>query len=249
MAGRSHIVVLFLLLIPAFAQEGERPRWVPNLTLQTGFASTFQMNLGGTFGGPAWQNRATAEYPQIFNKNDALTLTGFNTLDTQSGRFDWTMGAAYRFPAWRKGNQGFVATAGWQHWLLPSVGQGMNDQLIAGNALYRTKVKVPVLLTVDDWQILASHSRRGNLVLLQATLVHTLWTGTNARKIVLRHGPSSSYSYHFWNREGWRMFRYGGSLAYETKPFILEAAFRQQAHIAPLVPDNQYWTVMLSRRF
>jgi hypothetical protein len=41
-------------------------RLVPSVTLQTGFVSTFQLTLGGTFGdGPAWQNRVMLDFNSV----------------------------------------------------------------------------------------------------------------------------------------------------------------------------------------
>jgi hypothetical protein len=79
--------LLILLTSGALAQETKRLR--PSITLQTGFASTFQLTLGGTFGaGPAWQNRANVDLSHVFTKNDALVFTGWMTRDTPSANRD-----------------------------------------------------------------------------------------------------------------------------------------------------------------
>jgi hypothetical protein len=243
---------LFLLAVPLAAStpaEGERPRWVPVLTLQTGLSPTFQLNLGGIFGGLTWQNRATFEFNDIWKRTDAILLHGFSTKEVSGPQWGWTMGAAYRFPAWRHGNQGLVATAGWQRWQFPKILSGTSDNVLVTNVLYRTKLKVPVVLSMENQTLLTSHHRRGNLMLLQGQFVHTLWTGTHHRKVVLRHGPFVAHSHQFWNKPGWRVFRYGGTLAYETRRASLEAGFRQQLHIAPGLPDNGYWSLIYTRRF
>jgi hypothetical protein len=124
---------------------------------------------------------------------------------------------------------------------------GVRDHLIALNGAYRAQWKLPITVTADHWIILDSPLQKGHLTLVQATVAHKLFEKHGLR-LVLRHGPSTSYSYKFWNKPGWRVFRYGGSLAAEAKGFTLEGAVRQQAGIAPPVPDYTYWSVLLSRR-
>jgi hypothetical protein len=223
-------------------------RFRPAVTLQTGFAPTFQLNLGGTFGeGPAWQNRAIVDFSNVAAKGDAITVNGWMTIDTPSHRRDWIAGIGYRMPAWGVGRGALAVTTGWQRWLFPSVACGVRDHLFVLNGVYRTQWKVPITVTVDNWLILSSPLKKGNLTLVQANVAHQLFEGHGMR-LVLRHGPSTSYSYEFWDRPGWRLFRYGGSLTLEAKGYTLEGALRQQAGIAPNVPNNAYWTVLLSRR-
>ena len=223
-------------------------RFRPAVTLQTGFAPTFQLNLGGTFGdGPAWQNRAIVDFSNVAARGDAITVNGWMTLDTPSHRRDWIAGIGYRAPAWRVGRGSLAVTAGWQRWLFPSVLGGVRDHLVALNGVYRTQWRLPMAVTADHWVILKSPLKKGNLTLVQASVAHQLFEGRGLR-LVLRHGPSTSYSHEFWDRPGWRVFRYGGSLSLEAKGYTLEGALRQQAGIAPRVPDNTYWSVLLSRR-
>ncbi|MFB3776559.1 MAG: hypothetical protein ACE141_03080 [Bryobacteraceae bacterium] len=233
----------------AAGQSGVGPeRFRPTVTLQTGFAPTFQLNLGGTFGdGPAWQNRAIVDFVNVAAKGDAVTLNGWMTIDTPSRRRDWIAGAGYRAPAWQMGRGSLTVTAGWQRWLFPSVLCGVRDHLVALNGVYRTRWKLPITVTADHWVILKSPLRKGNLTLVQVNVAHQLHEG-RGYKLVLRHGPSTSYSHEFWDRPGWRVFRYGASVALEAKRYTLEAGVRQQAGIAPRVPDNTYWTVLLTRR-
>lgn len=223
-------------------------RFRPSVTLQTGLASTFQLTLGGTFGaGPAWQNRAVVDLNHVFTQNDAIVLTGWLTRDQPTGNHDWTAGIAYRLPPFRKGNHLLSATAGWQRWVFPSVLCGTNDHLAAFSLTYRTKVKIPITVTAEDWVLVKSPLRRGNLLYVQANTAHSLWEGRRAR-LVLRHGPSTTYSWGFYDRPGWRVLRYGGAVAIESRAWSLELAARQQAAIAPRIPDNRYYCLTLTRR-
>jgi hypothetical protein len=218
------------------------------VAIQSGLAATFQLNLGSTFGdGPAWQNRLILDFPNAVTKGDALTVHGWMTTDTPSRRRDWIVGAGYRAPALRIGRGSVMVTAGWHRWLFPSVLGGVKDHLIALGGVYRAQWKLPVTVTADHWANVSSTLRKGHLTLMQANVAHLLHEGRGA-KLVLRHGPSMSYSRRFWDRPGWRVFRYGGSLALESKAYTLEGAIRQQAAIAPRVPDNTYWSVLLTRR-
>ena len=233
----------------AFGQDRTAAeRFRPTVTLQTGFAPTFQLNLGGTFGdGPAWQNRAIVDFSNVAARGDAITVSGWMTLDTPTHRRDWIAGIGYRAPAWRVGRGSLAVTAGWQRWLFPSVLCGVRDHLLALNGAYRTLWKLPITVTADHWVILQSPLKKGHLTLVQTSVAHQLFEGRGLR-LVLRHGPSTSYSHEFWDKPGWRVFRYGGALSIEAKGFTLEGALRQQAGIAPRVPNNTYWSVLLTRR-
>jgi hypothetical protein len=253
MSVRLHPYLALLAAITgataAQAQSHLLERWRPAVTLQTGFASTFQLTLGGTFGqGPAWQNRVVLDFADVAAKGDTLTFNGWMTLDSPSHRRDWTAAIGYRAPAVKAGPGLLTVTTSWQRWLFPSVLTGARDHLLGANAVYRTKWKFPITIIADDWVLLKSPLRRGNLTYVQASIAHQLWEGSGC-KLMLRHGPATTYSYRFYDRPGWRVFRYGGGLALESAEFTLEGTLRQQASIAPRVPDNRYWTVLLSRRF
>lgn len=59
----------------AIASSRPARRWAT--TLQTGFADTFQLTLGGTFGwGPAWQNRLTPGAASLLAAGELLSLHG-----------------------------------------------------------------------------------------------------------------------------------------------------------------------------
>lgn len=239
----------FALLLPAlvFAQ-GENPRWRPAVTLQSGISSTFQLTLGGTFGdGPAWFNRATFDFPDVLKKGDALSLQGWLTRDLPSTRQDWTLGVAYRPRVWTHGKHAVASSFGWQRWVFPSVLSGANDHLVATNVTYRFKWKLPIQVSADDWVLVTSPLRRGNVTYIQASTQHTLWRA-GSRRLILKHGPATTYSYNFYNRPGWRVLRYTGTLAFETRGWTVEGSLRQQDAIAPRVPNNRYWCFQLTRR-
>ncbi|MBL8209070.1 MAG: hypothetical protein JNK87_00075 [Bryobacterales bacterium] len=239
----------FAVLVPALAWgQAENPRWKPAVTLQTGLSSTFQMTLGGTFGeGPAWFHRATIDFPDVLRKGDGLVLQGWLTRDLPSTRQDWTLGLAYRPRVWAKGKHVVASSFGWQRWLFPSVLSGANDHLVASNVTYRTKWKLPIQVSADNWVLVSSPLRRGNATYIQAGTQHTLWKA-GSKRVVLKHGPATTYSYHFYDRSGWRVLRYTGSLLFETRYWTVEGSLRQQDAIAARVPNNRYWCFQLTRR-
>jgi len=243
-------LILLLFVIPESSAEESPPipRWKPDVILQTGFASTFQLTLGGTFGdGPAWQNRVTAEWPHRFRKGDAFVLNVWTTRDSPSHGTNATLGAGYRFPEWKRGAQQLASTLGWQRWIFPSVLGGTTDHLASANLVYRTRWKLPVTVIADDWVLLRSRLKRGNLLYVQGSVAHTLMRAGGLR-LVLRHGPATTYSWQFYDRPGWRVLRYGGGLALEGSRWAFEASARQQSAIAPRIPDNLYWSFLLTRR-
>ena len=73
------------ILVPAAAvagglisAPGENPRLDPawTVSLQGGYANTFQLMLGGTFGhGPDIQNRLTASISNLVRSGDSLTFS------------------------------------------------------------------------------------------------------------------------------------------------------------------------------
>jgi hypothetical protein len=126
-------------------------------------------------------------------------------------------------------------------------GPAWNDHLAVANVTYRFKWKLPLQISADDYVLLSSPLRRGNIVYIQASTSHTLWRA-GSRRLVLKHGPATTHSYHFYDRPGWRVLRYTGTLAFETRAWTLEGSLRQQGAIAPHLPDNRYWCIQLSRR-
>jgi hypothetical protein len=175
-------------------------------------------------------------------------VNGFMTVDTPSQRRrDWIAGVAYRLPPVRLGAGQLLVNTGWQRWLFPSVLTGVRDHLLATTGVYRTKLKLPITVTADNWVLLQSPFRRGVLTYVQANVSHTLWEGSGMR-LLLKHGPATTYSTTFWDRPGWRVLRYGGGLTIEGRGLALEGSLRQQAAIAPRIPDYTYWSVVLSKK-
>lgn len=242
-----NFVVLMVAAVCAAQESGER--WHPSLTLQTGLSSTFQLTLGGAYGlGPAWQNRATLEFDNVVRSGDTAMLTYWTTMDTRSLQRNWLAGVSYRFKGVSRPGHTWSTSVGYQRWMFPSVLCGANDHLLAINSVYRTRVKLPVSVTVDNWTALRTPLGRGNLTHVQGAVTHTLWKGRGMR-LVGKHGPSTTYSWKFYARPGWRVLRYGGGLVLESRNWSLEAMAREQAGIAPRVPDVTYWSVLLSRRW
>jgi hypothetical protein len=146
-------------------------RHQPAVTLQTGFARAFQLNLGGTFGdGPGWQNRVILDFPNVVAKGDGITMNGWMTVDAPSGRRDWIAGVGCRAPARRIGRGTLAVTAGWQRWLFPSVLGGVRDHLAAVNGSYRVPWKLPFTVPADQWVNFHSAHSKGSLTLIQSSV-------------------------------------------------------------------------------
>jgi len=253
------IFKFWLLILPLWAADQQvsdqtvasnRPprRWVA--TLQTGFADTFQLTLGGTFGnGPAWQNRATAGLANLFRPGDLLSLHGWNTTDAPSGENNTVAGLSYRAPVWRKGSQSLALGSGFQYWNFPSVLSGTTDWLIPGNLVYTARAgRLPVTVTSDSWTLLASRLPKGSLVYTQAWIDHPLLK-TDPVQLTFRHGPAHTYSWNFYNTHGHRVVRYQTTVVLAWKNTQIEAGWRQQWGLQPRIPDNRFWHFCISRTF
>lgn len=240
-------------LLPLALQAGEpaalKPKTRISGSLQTGFASNFQLTLGGTFGaGPAWQDRVTLDVNHVWRRNDAITVSGWMTFDMPSHSPDWLAGIGYRTPLIERPGHVLEATVGYQRWRFPSVACGTQDHLVAANLTYKGKWKVPLTVTADNWSLLHSNMPKGTLLYLQGFVSHVLWSGDNQR-LVLRHGPATTYSANFYGKQDWRVLRYQGYLAYEIGRNTIEGGLRQQKGLITGLPDNLYWSVLLTRRF
>jgi hypothetical protein len=253
-----------LLLLPLFwlapwaaAQQvsehtiaSSRPpvRWVT--TVQTGFADTFQLTLGGTFGdGPAWQNRVSTGLANLFRPGDLLSVHGWNTTDGPSGDHNTIAGLSYRAPVWRRGAQSLTLGSGLQYWNFPSVLSGTTDWLIPGNLVYSARAwRLPVTVTSDSWSLLASRLKKGSLVHTQAWTEHTL-ARTDRLRLAFRHGPAHTYSWNFYGTHGHRVIRYQTAVVLAWKDTQLEAGWRKQWGLQSRIPDNAYWHFSVSRSF
>lgn len=223
-------------------------RWVT--TLQTGFADTFQLTLGGTFGnGPAWQNRVATGLANLLRPGDLLSVHGWNTTDAPTGENNTIAGIAYRTPVWRKGSHNLALGSGLQYWNFPSVLTGTTDWLIPGNLIYTTRaVRVPLTVTSDSWTLLASRLPKGSLVHTQTWIDHPL-VNTDPIRLTFRHGPAHTYSWNFYGTHGHRVIRYQTALVLAWKGNQVEAGWRKQWGLQSRIPDNAFWHFSLSRTF
>jgi len=221
-----------------------------SLTLQSGFADTFQLTLGGVFGdGPAWQNRVTVTAGEVFGKGDSISFSGWNTHDAPSHANSWTAGASYRSRVIARPRHLLYLSAGVQRWRFPTVLCGAQDWLGAWQLQYQTRVKgLPIMLSEDSWTHFQSPLKKGSLLHTQLYTEHPL-AERNAWKLALRHGPQHTYSWNFYGTNGHRVVRYAGFLLLSWRKTTLEAGYRQQLGLQPKIRDNRYWSVLLSRTF
>ena len=219
-------------------------------TLQTGFAETFQLTLGGVFGkGPALQNRVTLGVSSLFLTGDTLAVSGWTTNDWQSRRNDWLASLSYKFRAYRHGNQSLHLGGGLERWRFPSVLKGANDWISVYSATYATRVaSVPFQVQSNSYTVLSSPLTKGTLINTQAWFEHPLLKHESLR-LTLRHGPQHTYSWNFYGTNGHRVLRYAGALVLTVRQTQLEAGIRPQYGLQSRIPDNKYWYVLISRTF
>lgn len=217
---------------------------------QSGLAETFQLTLGGTFGrGPAWQNRLTLGVNNVFAKGDAVQVYGQTTLDTPTAHLDWQTGIQYRRPLLNRKRMRLTGTLGYQHWFFPHVLCGTDDHLMYANVLTATRIaKIPVTLNVDSWRLLSSPERLGTVLNPQLWTTHVLWHHEPYR-LTLKPTVATTYSWHFWNRDGHRVFRYGAALGFESTHYSIEASVRRQVALLPNIPENTFYLFALTRSF
>jgi predicted secreted protein len=231
------------------APTSSQPRSV-TLSLQSGFAETFQLTLGGMFGaGPAWQNRVTFTLNNATSPADAIVLTGWQTHDTPTHANDWLAGIAYRRKVVNRRQNALTLTGGFQKWRFPSVKSGANDWLAAYNALYQTRLgAVPITVSSDAWTILYSPLPGGSLINTQASAIHPL-VKSDKWSLSLKHGPSHTYSWNFYGTQGHRVLRYSAGLVASTRATVVEAGYRKQWALQPRIPENNFWSVCVTHSF
>lgn len=227
-----------------------RPARSWTTVIQTGFADTFQLTLGGMFGkGPAFQNKASVILNNPFRGGDSITVSGTDTFDTPGHSNDWMAGVVYRARVYGRRGHYLTLGGGVERWRFPSVLKGTQDWLTTYNATYVTKVKtVPVTVQSNSWTLLDSSLPKGSLVHTQVWMDHPL-VNRDAIQLLLRHGPQHTYSWNFYGTNGNRVVRYAGALVLSWRHHSLEAGYRQQLGLQPRIPDNRYWYVMVSRVF
>jgi hypothetical protein len=230
------------------ASNRPKTRWVTSI--QSGFADTFQLTLGGMFGeGPAWQTRITTGWTNVARAGDTLFIYGWDTHDTPSHSNDYQAGIGYKSPVWRRGSQSLSLGTGFQHWRFPSVKTGTMDWLVPGNLMYQAKAgTVPLIVTSDSWTLLSSPLPAGTLLHTQAWVEHPL-IRHDAMKVVFRHGPAHTYSWNFYGTNGNRVLRYQTMVIISFGFITVDGGWRKQWGQQPGIQKNQYWQFSVTRTF
>lgn len=223
---------------------------VISATVQTGFADTFQLTLGGVFGaGPAWQNRIGINAANVFRAGDAITLAGFSTMDVHRNRHDWSASLGYKARVWRSGSQQLSLGASVERWRFPSVLSGSQDWVLGGSATYaRTIYRLPFTVQSNSWSLLHSPLPKGSLLHTTGWLAHPL-RESRGLSITLRHGPQHTYSWGYYGTHQNRVLRYAGTITIARGRTSLELGYRQQVGLQPRIPDNRFWHAILSQTF
>jgi hypothetical protein len=242
--------VKFLLagLVCAFAADplGAQPVW--STSVQTGFADTFQLTLGGTFGaGPGWQNKVTTGVANAFRNGDSVFVYGWDTFDAPTHRNDWQAGLGYRAPVLKRRNFYLSLGSGLQHWRFPGVKTGTNDWLIPGNLVLQTSIrKLPLTVTSDSWSLFSSPLQTGSLVHTQSWLQHRILK-RDSLQIAFKHGPAHTYSWKFYGTDGNRVIRYQSMVVITRGATSFEAGYRKQWGLQHGICNNRYWQFSVTR--
>jgi len=228
----------------------DAPQHPISVTLQSGFAETFQLTLGGVFGaGPAWQNRATVSVGNLFRTGDSAALSGFATIDTAGHHPDWLASVSYKTRLLNRGGQQLTGTASFERWRFPSVLRGAQDWLAGYAATYAARPgRIPVTVQSNAWTLLHSPLPKGSLVHTQVWAAHSLY-GADWLNVTLRHGPQHTYAWNFYGTHGHRVLRYAGALVLTHGKTSFEASYRPQFGLQQRIPDNRFWSFMLSQTF
>ena len=234
-------------LISAGGDKPLDPVW--SVSLQGGYASTFQLMLGGTFGeGPDFQTKLTASAGNLLRQGDNLSFYGWSTTDLPGAAPNWQAGFSYKERILHKGRHAVSLGGGVQRWLFPLVKTGSNDWLATGTVNYATSVKhVPISVTSDSFSLLTSTLPPGSLLYTQIQAQHPLWK-RGRYQVSLRHGPMHTYSWGFWGANGNRIVRYGTALALVRNNTSVEFGCRQQFGLQDKIAYNRFWTVLITRQ-
>jgi hypothetical protein len=224
------------------------PTWTVSLT--GGYANTFQLIPGDTFGeGPDFQDKLTAGVNNAFMRGDSVSLFGLSTTDFPSSTPNWQAGLLYKAPLLRRKNHTLSLTGGGQRWILPLVGPGTKDWFVTGNLTYGTSIrKIPVFVSEDSYSLVKSNLPTGNALYSQIYTQQRLFHG-HGLQLALREGPAYSYSWGLYGCSGNRVLRYGGTLVTSWKGNTLEAGLRKQWGLQEGIPNNRYWSLLLTRQF
>lgn len=231
----------------AFSQDSSPPPRTVTASMQTGFADTFQLTLGGFFGGTAWTNRVETTLGNALRTGDGLYVFAADSMDVQNIRNNWQAGMGYRTVLWRRAGQQLVGSVDLQHWKLSSVKQGTNDWLSHENLSYRNAA-TPVAFTVsaDSWNLYSSPLPLVSILYTQLWVDHPIWQSEKA-SVLFRHGPAHTVGFGFYGAEGNRVFRYQTALAIGSKDTKLEGGFRRQWAFQRGIPENGFWHLTLTQ--
>jgi hypothetical protein len=231
----------------ARGQETRSANHPVTATLQTGFTDTFQLTLGGFFGGTAWTNRVETSVGNTLRSGDGLYLFATDSMDVQNIRNNWQAGLGYRTVLWRGASQQLTGAIDLQHWKLSSVRQGTNDWLSHENLSYRNAATpVPFTVSADSWNLYSSPLPSGSILYTQLWLDHPIWRSEGV-SVIFRHGPAHTVGLGFYGAEGNRVFRYQTALTVSSRDTKLEGGFRRQWAFQPGIPENGFWHLTLTQ--
>lgn len=251
----KHNFLLALIFLPVVAraqaptEDEGKPAPTFSVSLTGGVTSTFQLILGDTFGkGPDFQDKLSAGVNNVFASGDSVSMFGWSTTDLPSVTPNWQSGLLYKVPLLRAKNHALTLTTGGQRWILPLVGSGAKDWMVTGNLTYATILKrIPMFVSEDSYSLLKSTLPTGSALYSQIYTVHVLLK-SHGVQLALRQGPAYSYSWGFYGIEGNRVVRYGGSIITTWKGTSLETGFRKQFGLQDGIPNNGYWSFLLTRQ-
>jgi hypothetical protein len=252
------ILLLSAFLLPVISLAGSIPsaemvgRPAPSWSVAVtgGFSNTFQLILGGKYGeGPDFQNKLTAGVNNAFLKGDNMSMFGWSTADVPSATPNWQAGLLYRLPLLRRRNNFLSVTGSGQRWILPMVGHGTKDWFVIGNMTYGTSVRrIPVFISEDSYSLVKSNLPTGHALYSQIYTQQPLLYRHGLR-LALREGPAYTYSWGLYGCSGNRVVRYGGTLISSWKSTTLEAGYCQQFGLQDKIPNNRYWSLLVTRQF
>lgn len=224
------------------------PTW--SVAVTGGFSNTFQLILGGKYGaGPDFQNKLMAGVNNAFLKGDNISMFGWSTTDVPSATPNWQAGLLYRLPLLHRGNNSLTLTGSGQRWILPMVGRGTKDWFLIGNMTYGTSMRrVPLFISEDSYTLVKSNLPTGNALYSQIYTQHQL-LNRHGLRLALREGPAYTYSWGLYGCSGNRVVRYGGTLISSWRGTTIEAGFRQQFGLQDKIPNNRYWSLLVTKQF
>jgi len=120
---------------------------------------------------------------------------------------------------------------------------------VTGNLTYGTSVKrIPVFISEDSYSLVKSNLPTGSALYSQI-YTQQLLAKRRGFHIAMREGPAYTYSWGLYGLSGSRVVRYGGALIWSWKGTTLETAYRKQFGLQDGIPNNGYWSVLLTRQF